>query len=74
MLRATEALREPLMSAYGPCGGMPALVDALKQKLADENGLHGVRPVARSRERLPDLHLSDERGSLHACRRTESSP
>ena len=41
--RAAEALREPLVSAYGPCGGMPALVAALKRKLADENGLSGVR-------------------------------
>jgi len=46
MRRAAEALREPLVSAYGPCGGMPALVAALKQKLADENGLSGVRRPA----------------------------
>ena len=43
MQRAAEALREPLVSAYGPCGGMPALVAALKEKLAAENGLTGVR-------------------------------
>lgn len=43
MQRAAEALKEPLISAYGPCGGMPALVAVLKQKLADENGLTGVR-------------------------------
>ena len=43
MQRAAEALGEPLMSAYGPCGGMPALVAALKEKLAAENGLTGVR-------------------------------
>ena len=48
MQRAAEALREPLVSAYGPCGGMPALVAALKQKLADENGLTGVRPSVKS--------------------------
>jgi hypothetical protein len=46
MQRAAETLREPLMSAYGPCGGMPALVAALKEKLAAENGLTGVRPAA----------------------------
>ena len=45
MQRAAEALREPMINAYGPCGGMPALVAALKQKLAAENGLTGVRRI-----------------------------
>ena len=39
---AEQRLREPGLSAYGPCAGMPALVAALKAKLAAENGLEDV--------------------------------
>ena len=40
---AAEALTDAGTSFYGPCAGLPALVDALKQKLANENGLPNVR-------------------------------
>ena len=43
---AEQRLREPGLSAYGPCAGMPALVAALKAKLAAENGLAHVRAAA----------------------------
>jgi aromatic aminotransferase len=36
------------VSAYGPVGGMPALVAALKAKLAAENGLEGVNVMVTS--------------------------
>lgn len=46
---AQERLREPAVSAYGPAAGMPALVDALKAKLASENGLANVSVLATYR-------------------------
>ena len=39
---AAEALRDAGTSFYGPCAGLPALVNALKQKLAAENGMPDV--------------------------------
>jgi len=68
MRRAAEALREPLVSAYGPCGGMPALVAALKQKLADENGLSGVRPAARNTAAAARVTHERKRGSFSFIR------
>ena len=43
---ASEVIRDKGVSAYGPCAGLPALVGALRQKLAAENGLPGVRTAA----------------------------
>lgn len=40
---AASRLQAPSTSAYGPCEGMPELIDALKQKLKVENGLEDVR-------------------------------
>ncbi|GFH27365.1 hypothetical protein HaLaN_25672 [Haematococcus lacustris] len=38
------------VSGYGPTQGLPALRDALKAKLRDKNGLHGVgAPLAAAR-------------------------
>lgn len=39
---AAGALTDAGTSFYGPCAGLPALVDALKRKLAAENGLPDV--------------------------------
>lgn len=40
---ATEACSTPLANSYGPAQGMPALRQALIEKLADENDLRDVR-------------------------------
>lgn len=37
------------VNGYGPAEGLPALRDALKQKLADKNGLTGVSTVRTRR-------------------------
>lgn len=37
---------DPAVSQYGPDEGLPALRDALRKKIADENGLTGVRWAA----------------------------
>lgn len=34
---------DPAVSAYGPDEGLPALRDALRRKIREENGLEGVR-------------------------------
>lgn len=34
------------VNSYGPADGLPALVDALQQKIADRNGLPGVSSTA----------------------------
>ena len=39
---AAELIRDKGISAYGPCAGLPALAGALRQKLANENGLPEV--------------------------------
>ena len=39
---ASELIRDKGISSYGPAAGLPALAGALRQKLADENGLPGV--------------------------------
>lgn len=45
MERAASMLAEPAgsVNAYGPDEGLPALREALRQKIAEENGLSGVR-------------------------------
>jgi hypothetical protein len=40
---AAEACGTQLANSYGPAQGMPALREAIKLKLAKENGLTGVR-------------------------------
>lgn len=45
MQRAALMLRDPSMSAYGSCAGMPELCVALQAKLAAENGITGVRSI-----------------------------
>lgn len=62
MQRAAEMLRDPSMSAYGACSGMPELCTALKEKLAAENGLTGVRLIGfRVYGRLVARHAGDVR-------------
>lgn len=39
---ASEVVREKSVSAYGPCAGLPALISALKEKLATQNKLPDV--------------------------------
>jgi aspartate/methionine/tyrosine aminotransferase len=36
---------------YGPAEGLPALRDAIKQKMADKDGLTGVSPIHAGPER-----------------------
>ena len=40
--RAASMLGEPSVNAYGPDEGLPVLREALRQKIAEENGLRGV--------------------------------
>lgn len=41
---AADRLRNPSVSAYGPCDGSPELITALELKLRIENGLDDVGP------------------------------
>jgi len=41
------AAGEASINGYGPAEGLPALREALQQKVADRNGLPGVRPMQR---------------------------
>jgi aromatic aminotransferase len=44
LCRSAELLvSNPSIHSYGPCEGLPALRDALKEKLRACNGLHDVR-------------------------------
>ena len=49
---ATEVIRDKGVSAYGPCAGLPALAGALREKLANENGLPGVSSAVHKADTL----------------------
>ena len=40
---AAQMAGDPAVSQYGPDEGLPALREALRRKIREENGLHGVR-------------------------------
>ena len=43
---ATRLAQSAVSYQYGPAAGLPALMEALRHKLAVENGLFEVRPLA----------------------------
>ncbi|EFN55891.1 hypothetical protein CHLNCDRAFT_94487 [Chlorella variabilis] len=57
--RAAEMANDPAVSAYGPDEGLPALRDALRRKIREENGLEGVRQAAFTNVVLALLDASD---------------
>ena len=47
LARAAEMANDPSVSSYGPDEGLPALREALRHKIRQENGLQGVRCCCR---------------------------
>jgi len=46
---AADLVKDPAVSAYGPDEGLPALREALRRKIQEENGLQGVSAGERER-------------------------
>jgi hypothetical protein len=63
--RAAEMAPDPAVSAYGPDEGLPALREALRRKLKEENGLAGVSLVSLSSQ-CTALEFRRALGWLHA--------
>jgi len=60
LARAASMISEPSASAYGPDEGMPALRQALRKKIANENGLQGydVHVTAGCNQAFANLTIS----------------
>jgi hypothetical protein len=72
MNRAAAMVADPSVNSYGPDEGLPALREALRRKIADENGLHGVRGGGKGEGReeggkYGNLHLPCTAHCISIC-------